>query len=69
MHKISMLNSLCNNQLIKKLPILYSYKINEKIKKMFDFVTISIYNENIANEILKKINCKIKFKKLRRSMG
>ena len=45
------------------------YIINEKIKKMFDFVTISIYNENIANEILKKINCKIKFKKLRRSMG
>lgn len=45
------------------------YIINEKIKKMFDFVIISIYNENIANEILKKINCKIKFKKLRRSMG
>lgn len=45
------------------------HKFNEKIKKMFDFVIISIYNENIANEILKKTNCKIKFKKLRRSMG
>ena len=41
----------------------------KKLKKMFDFVNISIYNENIANEILKKINCKIKFKKLSRSMG
>lgn len=45
------------------------YIINKKNKKMFDFVNISIYNENIANEILKKTNCKIKFKKLRRSMG
>ena len=45
------------------------YIINEKIKKMFDFVIISIYNENIANEILKKTNCKIKFKKLMRRMG
>lgn len=45
------------------------YIINKKIKKMFDFVIISIYNENIANEILKKTNCKIKFKKLRRRMG
>ena len=36
----------------------------KKLKKMFDFVIISIYNENIANEILKKTNCKIKFKKL-----
>ena len=45
------------------------YIINEKIKKMFDFVTISIYKENIANEILKKINWKIKFKKQRRNMG
>ena len=41
----------------------------KKLKKMFDFVTISIYNENIANEILKKTNCKIKFKKLRRRLG
>lgn len=36
----------------------------KKLKKMFDFVNISIYNENIANEILKKTNCKIKFKNL-----
>ena len=40
------------------------YIINKKNKKMFDFVNISIYNENIANEIQKKINCKIKFKNL-----
>lgn len=40
------------------------YIINKKNKKMFDFVNISIYNENIANEIWKKINCKIKFKNL-----
>ena len=33
------------------------YIINEKIKKMFDFVTISIYNENIANELLYDIAC------------
>ena len=39
MHKISMLNSLCNNQLIKKLPILYSYKIKEKIIRNILIVT------------------------------
>ena len=41
----------------------------KKLKKMFDFVIISIYNENIENENLKKTNSKIKFKKLRRRMG
>lgn len=39
------------------------HKFNEKIKKMFDFVAISIYNENIVNEIFIKINCKMKFNK------
>lgn len=31
---------------------------NEKVKKMFDFVDISIYNEKVVNEIYLISNCK-----------
>lgn len=39
--------------------ILKIQKLIKLIKKMFDFVSISIYNKNITNEILILINCKI----------